>query len=127
MVARNSGAMVRHVGKSPGFCSVEQGLDSERLAGNFSYFNELILRLTLESPNTRQVKMESHPAWVKRLRMASIWTKSGQETSTREKKRSSFTKSRPFPQRPKDRVCDFTPAASSAAADVLPAGCANMT
>ena len=89
MVARNSGAMVRHVGKSPGFCSVEQGLDSERLAGNFSYFNELILRLTLESPNTRQVKMESHPAWVKRLRMASIWTKSGQETSI-ERKEEEF-------------------------------------
>ena len=35
------------------------------------------------------VKMESHPAWVKRLRMASIWTKSGQETSI-ERKEGEF-------------------------------------
>ena len=33
------------------------------------------------------VKMESHPAWVKRLRMASIWTRSGHETYIERKKR----------------------------------------
>jgi hypothetical protein len=38
-------------------------------------------------PNLPSVKMESHPAWVKRLRMASIWTRSGQETYIGRKKR----------------------------------------
>ena len=33
------------------------------------------------------VKMENHPAWVKRLRMASIWTRSGHETYIERKKR----------------------------------------
>ena len=32
-------------------------------------------------------KMENHPAWVKRLRMASIWTRSGHETYIERKKR----------------------------------------
>ena len=35
-------------------------------------------------------KMESHPAWVKWLRMASIWTRSGHETYIGRKKEDVF-------------------------------------
>ena len=33
------------------------------------------------------VKMKSHPAWVKRLRIASIWTRSGHEMNIERKGR----------------------------------------
>ena len=38
------------------------------------------VRIDGKSKRAQPVKMESHPAWVKRLRMASIWTRSGHET-----------------------------------------------
>ena len=45
------------------------------------------VRIDGKSKRAQPVKMESHPAWVKRLRMASIWTRSGQETYMEGKKR----------------------------------------
>ena len=44
--------------------------------------------ILFEEPNpTGRVKMESHPAWVKRLRMASKWTRSGQQTYMEQERR----------------------------------------
>ena len=58
-------------------------------------------------------KMESHPARVKRLRMASIWTRSGHETYICvEEERFTPTKSHIFPAKTENtrtsRVCVFT-------------------
>ena len=57
----------------------------------------------------KQVKMESRPA---RL-FGCAWRANGRKAVTRqalEGKGEEFIhmKSRPFPQRPKDKVCDFT-------------------
>ena len=71
------------------------------------------VRIDGKSKRAQPVKMESHPAWVKRLRMASIWTRSGQETYM-EGKRRRFTprKSHIFPAKTENtrtsRVCVFT-------------------
>lgn len=48
------------------------------------------VRIDGKSKRAQPVKMENHPAWVKRLRMASIWTRSGQETYIGRKKRIYF-------------------------------------
>ena len=45
------------------------------------------VRIDGKSKRAQPEKMESHPAWVKRLRMASIWTRSGHETYIERKKR----------------------------------------
>ena len=50
------------------------------------------VRIDGKSKRAQPVKMESHPAWVKRLLMASIWTRSGQETYIGKKKSVFETK-----------------------------------
>ena len=48
------------------------------------------VRIDGKSKRAQPEKMESHPAWVKRLRMASIWTRSGHETYIGRKKEDVF-------------------------------------
>ena len=45
------------------------------------------VRIDGKSKRAQPVKMESHPAWVKRLRIASIWTRSGHEMNIERKGR----------------------------------------
>ena len=60
------------------------------------------MRIDGKSKRAQPERMESHPAWVKRLRMASIWTRSGHETYIERKKRDLLQRRViSFPQRQK--------------------------
>ena len=50
------------------------------------------VRIDGKSKRAQPVKMESHPAWVKRLRIASIWTRSGHEMNIERKGESLMPK-----------------------------------
>ena len=70
------------------------------------------VRIDGKSKRAQPEKMESHPAWVKRLRMASIWTRSGHETYIGRKKRDLLQRRVIFPAKTENTrtsmVCVFT-------------------